>query len=52
MALKPSSQFSPRPKRKTPAERSVEFDAIQARLKSEAAERRAAREAQPPARTR
>jgi hypothetical protein len=35
---------SPRAKGKTPAERSVEFDAEQARLKAEAAERRKARE--------
>ena len=33
-------QPDPRPKRKTPAERAVEFDAEQVRLKSEAAERR------------
>ena len=42
MALQAKSPFSPRPKRKTPAERSVEFDALQARLKSEAAARREA----------
>ena len=35
-------QPDPRPKRKTPAERAVEFDAEQVRLKAEAAERRAA----------
>jgi hypothetical protein len=35
--------FKPRPKGKTPAERSVEFDAQQAQLKAEAAERRRAR---------
>ena len=52
MALEVKSQFSSRPKRKTPAERSVEFDAVQARLKSEAAERRETHAARPTARTR
>jgi len=36
---------SPKTKGKTPAERSVEFDAHQAKLKAEAAERRKARAA-------
>jgi hypothetical protein len=36
----PRSSLPQRPKSKTPAERSVEFDATQARLKAEAAERR------------
>jgi hypothetical protein len=36
--------FASRPKSKTPAERSVEFDAHQAQLKADAAERRQARE--------
>ena len=35
-------RFASRPKSKTPAERSVEFDATQAKLKAEAAERRKA----------
>ena len=34
--------FASKPRSKTPAERSVEFDATQARLKAEAAERREA----------
>ena len=37
----PRSGFAQKPKGKTPAERSVEFDAVQAKLKAEAAERRA-----------
>jgi hypothetical protein len=40
MAVPPKSMGS-KPKGKTPAERSVEFDAVQAKLKAEAAERRA-----------
>jgi len=35
-------RFASKPKSKTPAERSVEFDATQAKLKAEAAERRKA----------
>jgi hypothetical protein len=42
MAVQAKSSFQQRPKAKTPAERSVEFDAVQARLRTEAAERRAA----------
>jgi hypothetical protein len=37
------SPLPQRPRGKTPAERSIEFDAHQARLKAEAAERRQAR---------
>jgi hypothetical protein len=33
-------QFQQRPKSKTPAERAVEFDAVQAQLKADAAARR------------
>jgi hypothetical protein len=41
--MPPSRQpFAAKPKSKTPAERSVEFDATQARLKAEAAARREA----------
>ena len=43
MAQPKKAPFAARPKSKTPAERSVEFDATQARLKAEAAARRAAR---------
>jgi len=42
VATKGKSSFGSRPQGKTPAERSVEFDAVQAKLKAEAAERRAA----------
>ncbi len=52
MAEQRRPPLQPRPKSKTPAERSVEFDAEQARLKAEAAARREARaaaEAAPPA---
>jgi hypothetical protein len=42
MAPQPRGKFQQRPKSKTPAERSVEFHATQARLKAEAAERREA----------
>ena len=37
--------FPQRPKAKTPAERSVEFDAVQAKLRAEAASRRQAQAA-------
>ena len=42
MASQARSSFGQRPKSKTPAERSVEFDAVQARLRAEAAARRKA----------
>jgi hypothetical protein len=45
MAAQANPKFPQRPKAKTPAERSVEFDAVQARLRAEAAERRESREA-------
>jgi hypothetical protein len=48
MAGPAKSGFNQRPKSKTPAERSVEFDAVQKRLKDEAAERR--KTSTPPAR--
>jgi hypothetical protein len=41
MPPQPKSGFGAKPKGKTPAERSVEFDAVQAKLKAEAAARRA-----------
>jgi hypothetical protein len=47
MASHSKSSFGQRPKQKTPAERSVEFEAVQARLKAEAAERRKAAAAAP-----
>jgi hypothetical protein len=43
MAQPKKAPLAARPKSKTPAERSVEFDATQARLKAEAAARHAAR---------
>ena len=43
MAVQAKGAFASRPKSKTPAERSVEFDAIQARLKAEALARHAER---------
>jgi hypothetical protein len=43
MAQPQKAPFARRPKSKTPAERSVEFDATQARLKAEAAARHDAR---------
>jgi hypothetical protein len=52
MALQAKSQFAAKPKRQTPAERSVEFDAVQAKLKAEAAERRETTPARPRARAR
>jgi hypothetical protein len=42
MPVQAKTGFTQRPKAKTPAERSVEFDAVQARLREEAAERRKA----------
>jgi hypothetical protein len=42
MAAPQTGKFQSKPKSKTPAERSEEFDSVQARLKAEAAERRAA----------
>ena len=42
MAAQEQGRYGARPKSKTPAERSVEFDAVQARLKAEAAARRQA----------
>jgi len=45
MADRPNTGFGGRPKRKTPAERSVEFIAASAQLKAEAAARRHARAA-------
>ena len=47
-ATKPKSSFGSKPQGKTPAERSVEFDAVQAKLKAEAAERREAAAAKDP----
>jgi hypothetical protein len=44
MADQRRGSFASRPKSKTPAERSVEFDAQQAQLRADAAARRAARE--------
>jgi hypothetical protein len=43
-----AAKFQAKPKSKTPAERSVEFDAVQAKLKAEAAERREAAAASTP----
>jgi hypothetical protein len=47
MAPTQKAPFARRPKSKTPAERSVEFDAKQAKLKADAAERRAAQSEKP-----
>ena len=44
MAAQSAGRYQARPKSKTPAERSVEFDAVQAKLKAEAADRRKAAE--------
>ena len=43
----PRRPIDDRPKRKTPEEKSQEFDAQQAKLKAEAAERRAAADKAP-----
>jgi hypothetical protein len=40
MAVNGRTGFVQRPKAKTPAERSVEFDAVQAKLRADAAARR------------
>jgi len=47
--MTPPPNPTPRPRSASPAERSVEFAAHQQKLKDEAAERRKAAEAAPPA---